>query len=460
MCLHRSATLLPNVLAVLLLLSFASATLADDWLVQHEQALAQGRAEQVYSALIAQEPTYNGQPRFDLLLGVSANETGRLSHAILALTRVVLTEPANALARLELARAFAGAGEAGQARQMLSALDLNDVPAAARSRVAQLQQMIESQLAAQALLAADSAPERNIRRWSAQIELQAGHDDNANAATRAATIALPVFGGVVADLSADARARAASFTSAQAGASGVLPLTQYWGMQASASALQRRNRGLWQADVGYWAAQFGPLLAGSQWSMGLLADLSELRIGHQSTRNSIGGNAIVHLQATPNWLLNLNALAVRLRTDADETRPRAQRQQLAFNVEYGGATDWRGSLGGYTSTEKARKGGARLQDFRARGVRATASIALPANAELSASLNAEERRYEVLDPLLDGLRRDRLFDALLALRMPLWKGDAVALAAVPQLVYSRNQSNLALYSFRRAAASLGLKLDF
>src|SRR5687767_1667525 len=75
--------------------------------IARAQALtAEGRPEEAWQLLSPLARRYAGQPDFDFALAVAALESGRPNLATFALERVVVVQPGNVAARLELGRAF------------------------------------------------------------------------------------------------------------------------------------------------------------------------------------------------------------------------------------------------------------------------------------------------------------------------------------------------------------------
>jgi len=123
---------------IVLLLSAAwfSATLAGavhaeaDVLVHESLALVeQGKAQQAFDQLAAVEEKRAGDPDFDTVLGIAANETGQFTRAVFALERVLSVQPGNSRARAELGRALFALGDNQAARQVLQETKRDAIPA-------------------------------------------------------------------------------------------------------------------------------------------------------------------------------------------------------------------------------------------------------------------------------------------------------------------------------------------
>lgn len=65
------------------------------------------------------EPEHAGDPEFDFWYGLAAKAAGKHQQAVFAFERVVLVQPGNARAKLELADAYYRMGNHGEARRLI-----------------------------------------------------------------------------------------------------------------------------------------------------------------------------------------------------------------------------------------------------------------------------------------------------------------------------------------------------
>ena len=72
------------------------------------------------------------------------------------------------------------------------------------------------------------------------------------------------------------------------------------------------------------------------------------------------------------------------------------------------------------------------------------------------STGASFSRYDLDNPIFLKARREKLYDATVALNYTLAKG----LVLRPQLTYLRNDSNVELYAYDKMDASVNLRYDF
>ncbi|MGQ2980338.1 MAG: surface lipoprotein assembly modifier, partial [Polaromonas sp.] len=95
----------------LLLLAGPARAEADALVRESLLLVEQGKAPQAFERLAAVEPERAGDPDFDTVLGIAANETGQFTRAVFALERVLTVQPGNSRARAELGRALFSLGD-------------------------------------------------------------------------------------------------------------------------------------------------------------------------------------------------------------------------------------------------------------------------------------------------------------------------------------------------------------
>lgn len=155
---------------------------ADNSLREAEALVQAGKGARAYPLLAPLEAARAGDPHFDRLLGLAALAAGEAGHATLALERVVIVQPSNPRAHLDLARAYLALGDRERARAELgAALALNPPPAieqAARQTLAGMQ--------------APTALPRHANGIYAEVGL--GYDSNVNIGPSQQVVYLPLFG--------------------------------------------------------------------------------------------------------------------------------------------------------------------------------------------------------------------------------------------------------------------------
>lgn len=159
-------------LAFLILTSSVFAASLDDTLSRAKAQLQAGHNAAALQTLQAQADQYAGTPRFDYLYGVAARRTGHPAEASFALERVVLVQPDNADARLELAAAYLDLSRRNAAlreMQPLAGVSLTPEQSARRKE-------LEKQAGAGAAGGQESG-------FGGYLTLEAGHDSNVSTST-------------------------------------------------------------------------------------------------------------------------------------------------------------------------------------------------------------------------------------------------------------------------------------
>lgn len=144
---------------------------ADGNMQQAQDLMKQGKAAAAYQLLEAMEFEKAGDVNFDYLLGIAALDSGKPDKATLAFERVLAVNPGFAGARLDMARAYFMLGDLERANTEFGAvLDLNPPPAA--------RQTVQKYLAA-----IEDKKKAGKTRLSGYLEGSAGYDNNISAAT-------------------------------------------------------------------------------------------------------------------------------------------------------------------------------------------------------------------------------------------------------------------------------------
>ena len=105
---------IPKVALLALLALLPGFALADELTDHAKTLLEQNKAAEAFALLNVEESVRAGEVSYDLLLGISAGESGQNTRAVFALERVLAMEPNNARARAEIARAYLAMEENGE----------------------------------------------------------------------------------------------------------------------------------------------------------------------------------------------------------------------------------------------------------------------------------------------------------------------------------------------------------
>lgn len=198
-----------GLLCLILSLSLTANAYADELIDQAQALVDQNRPADAFNLLLPELEQRAGTPEYDLLLGVAALESGRPTMAVFAFERVLVAEPDNSRARLELARAYFEMGENEASREEFTYARGQQAPQS-------VQQTIEEYLTA-----IDTRLRRatSQSRFNAYLQASAGYDTNVNSATDSSTVALPAFGNLEFTLDETARELKSWFSNIEGGLS-------------------------------------------------------------------------------------------------------------------------------------------------------------------------------------------------------------------------------------------------
>lgn len=411
--------------------------------VQAQQLTREGRAEEAWRLLSPLEPQHAGQPDFDLALAMAATDSGRPNLATFALERLVITQPANATARLELARAYYALRDYERAERELQFILRGDPPADVRALVAQYRARMDE------LPANVAAPRAG---WSGYAEAGLGHDTNANAASAQGSVFVPSLGGdlVLAPGSVRAHDR---FAELAAGALFVQPWGARWTLLAGADLRLRGYAGLDAFDSQALDLRGGlrQRLAGGdhlEYTLGH-ADLDLDRADYRRTQSA---GAQWSRRLGERARLGVFAQGYRIRYRRADVRD-ASSDMLVAGASGAYALRWAVVLGGVLAGTDAAAAGRIDGDRRVFGANAGLQRRFAGQVNGHAGLALVHSSYRQDNAQFGLARRDRQLDLSLGLSWEVADGWELR----PQLVRTRNRSNIAVNDYARTEASLALR---
>lgn len=404
--------------------------------------LDQGKAEEAYRAG-RQTPEQLGNPAFDFVFGVAAIHAGKATEGVLALERFLLAYPEAEAARVELARGYFILGEDGRAREEFEAArQLKPAPALAR--------LIEEYLEAIRAREAKYQPTA-----MAYLMLGAGYDSNPRAGVDNPEITLPVFGTVtVTDAGLRRGDQAAEYG---AGFRLTAPLAPTVIAFATGSMDVRRYPDEGDFDQSTYAGSFGAATRRGAWGARGAA-----LVGYQ-TLNREPYRRVHGLAFDGSWIPDdRNAYSIALQggqygyfgpnsvRDSDFLTATAGWRRLFVGA-------WRPELevAGTAGREKNRYDDRQDLSRDIYGARVGASLSPWRSWTFGAGAVWQRSDYKEPDPTLLTTREDRYLAGEASVE---WR-FAQDFSLRAELLKSRNESNLALYEYRRHAAMLRLRYE-
>lgn len=414
-----------------------------------------GQPADAYVLLEPLEFERAGDVRFDYLLGIAALDSGKPDKATLVFERVLAVDPNFAGARLDMARAYYQLGDMPRAKTEFEIVQKQDLPDAARATIRKY-------------LDAIAAPEAvKQTRITGYVEGALGHDNNVNAATGQSQVSIPALGNLVVTLSPDNVKAADNYFGLAAGGEVSHNLNAGWGVYAGADFRQRGNMTRTRFDSLGVDGRAGVMFGTEQdlFRVGVLG--GQYTLGSLRNRDSLGFNAEWRHTFSPSNQLTVFGQHGRYRfvdpamktNDFDQSilgtgwlHVLADGKSALFGSVYHGAEN---DVAPVTLTNPAggRVDGAK----RVNGLRVWGQASLGEKTELFASLGWQEGAYNKTNPWFAPRKRsDRFSDLAVGAN---WHWDKLWTVR-PQLSYSRNESNIAIYSFDRSDLSVTLRRDF
>jgi hypothetical protein len=397
--------------------------------------IAAGKPEAAYQ-LARKSLERLGQPEFDLSFGIAAVHSGHAAEGVLALERFMLLNPRHEAARLELARGYFLLGDDARAREEFELAARNQPSPAA------------SQVIAEHLEALRQREARYKRTFAAHVELGGGYDSNPRAGVDSPLITLPVLGEVTV---VESGVRQADTTwNASIGARASVPFTARVAAFAAAQADVVRYPDTRDFDQDIYAGSIG--ISGQQgrhgWRAGASRGYQTLnRMAYRQTYGlfgdwgtSIDGRTSVSLGLQAGYFEYAGPNSVR---DSDF-------QSAIVGVRRFIAHAWRPQVDLSLNAGREQNEHDDRQDLSRNmyGARVGLTLAPLPGWTVGAAALYQLSRYREPDAVLLTTREDRYAAAELVISWFLTR----SLSLRVELSSSRNDSNLALYEYRRNAA--------
>ena len=415
--------------------------------LRHADALIrQGKPEQAWQLLAPLEIQHAGEPNFDYLLGIAALESGRPNRATFILERVIAGNPGHLAARLEMARAYFALGDYERAERefdlILKSSPTPQTRAVTRSYLARL-------------------PERSPLandRFSGYLEITLGRDTNVTAASAQTDVPLPALG---TEFLPDSLSQRRPDDFAALGAS-----LEYSHFLRSGLALiggvDFRQR--WNSDMDAYDTRIIDLqvalrheLRGGD-RMQYSVRHNDFELDNSGYRETQGLAA----QWTRAWggraRIGISSDAYRIRYRSEEAQAgNSNLVAIGANGTYllherSGTLVVGGIYIGEDNAVAARVDG----DRRIYGLSVGGQRRILPQIDAFARYSLLRSRYEEENPGFGVTRRDRQHDAAIGVSWQMAKLWSVH----PQIVRTRNRSNLPLNEYSRTETSLSLRRAF
>jgi tetratricopeptide (TPR) repeat protein len=423
-----------------------SAAVAFEKLLTEAEALIKsGKSAEAYKLLEPLDFERSGNPRFDYMLGIAALDSGHPDKSTLALERVLAIEPNFAGARLDMARAYFQLGDLARAKTELEAVMKQDPPEAARITINKY------------LAAIVSAEQANKTRYSGYAEGSFGRDSNVNNSTSQSQVAVPAFGNLIFTLSPTNQKTPDNYYSAAAGGDLSHSLTDRWGVYGGADLRKRGNMKVRAFDSESVDARLGISYSKGDDVFRVGGSESYFEQAHIKNRNAYGW--------TTDWRHSLNQNN-QLNVFGQYTRNRFADSAFQIN-DFNQAVIGTGFLNIFNDAKSALFGSVNWASERAVndradgnksgfGLRVGGQTSMLASTEVFANVGYQIGKYDKENIAFLAFRNDKQVDASLG---GVWHADKYWTVR-PQISYTKNNSNIPIYSFDRLDASITVRRDF
>jgi len=250
---------------------------------QMAQLNATGRPLQSYQIGMQFLSQLEGEPAFDLHYGVAAIDSGYASQGAFALERVLMSEPTNDYARLELGRAYFILEEDDRAKAEFQAV-LNASPP---------QDVVDN--VQPYLRAIDSRAAWRETTYTANVEFGGGYDSNILAAPDNDTFFIPLLGG---EASLGGTAESDTFFQIKADASVSHPIRYGLNVFLSGNASKRENDSD-QVNITSLGLQSGLIYRKGAHNVRAALQADTLDVDSENYRDSVGLNASWQYSISP-----------------------------------------------------------------------------------------------------------------------------------------------------------------
>lgn len=415
-----------------------------DALVRDARALLdKGQAKAAFDLLEPQETPRAGDPDFDTVLGIAANETGQFTRAVFALERVLSVQPENSRARAELGRALFSVGDTVASRRVLLETKKDNIPQEAAATIDQFLQAIDR---------TEEAARSSVRTY---VETGIGYDSNINSGLANANVAVPAFGGLVFTLANTGLATKDNYATLGAGLSARYVVDPRWSLIANLSGSGRGH----QKNASFNNMQLDAN-AGASYRYEKHEFTGVVQVG---TYDVNGTRARDQAGVVGEWTYRFDGfrqLSSYIQWGSlsypGQSARNADRTVVGTSYAHAFRNGFLAFGGAYVGTEKEKNSAFPQLGHKLYGVRTGLQQELSPDLSLFAGLSFENRKYNGPDTLFLVTRNDDQFNINLGLNWIPGKSWKVT----PQLSFTRVKSNVALSDFTRALVSVTLRRDF
>lgn len=410
-----------------------------------KELIDSGKSAEAYALLAPHEFELSGNQDYDYLLGVAALDSGQPDKAIIIFDRVLAVNPQFAGARLDNARAYFALGNLDQARKEFETVQGQNPPEGAKA-------VIQKYLAA-----IEQRSKPKINTLTAYAEGSFGHDSNVNASTSQNQINVPAL-GVPVTLSTNNLEKSSYYFGGAAGVEFTHAVKPGINLFVGADVKKRDNPDASMFNTGSVDGHAGIKLGEDTNVYTLSLQKGRFYLGGNPNRDTTG--AVIQWQHTvnPQNQFNLFGMNNWIRyVDQSLKAENIDQTIIGGNWVYALDPSARTIVAptlflGHESEEHTRANG----DKNLVGARLSAQHSLKDNLTMFGSLGYQYGHYLRENVAFLTKRLDHQYDLAAGMSWQFAEGWSLR----PQLAYTRNNTNIAIYKYDRTDLSVAVRWDF
>lgn len=407
-----------------------------------QRLLDQGKADEAYTAALQLREDLAGDPAFDLVFGLAALETNHPEVAVFAMERVLMVQPDNHRARLELARAHYLLGEYQAARVQFEVVRAANPPSNVREQIDKFIVAIDERIRSQQHIITPHAA------------LRLGHDSNINSATADGSVEIPALGLVT--LTDSSQKLSDRYAEVRAGIDYVGLLTKTKSIFVSVSLAEHNNLSTDMFDNRVVDIVAGPTLVYGKHRLRFPIQVQLFYVDKDFFRSlySFTGDWAVQMagQQQLSTFIQGGVIAYPDQRDRDADLAIAG---ASWSRQFGGGATGI-STAAYYGNEHARADAGEHHGRRYSGIRAGFNWTPWPNHLLHTSLGGQLVEHDSAHPVFLATRGDDLVHSSLG-----WSWNVTRqLQLGSQIDYQRNRSNISIYAYDRTQLFFDARYNF
>lgn len=409
--------------------------------------IEQGRFADAFNLGLKNE-SMAGDPIYDYYFGIAAVDSGRASLGVLALERVLLSNPGNDLARLELARGYFVLEDYERAREEFQILQGKNLPQAVKLSIPKYLAAIR-----------DKDPEFR-RVGKAYVEWAIGHNSNVNSSTDQSVL-FPLFGQSSPPvLITPDEAKSSAVSQLVAGASLSAPLSPGIKYNLGIDLSQRSF-----ASVDNFDQTTGGINAGLEFSgesalyrLGVFGQQAQLEAKKLRDTYGLVVEYVKPINKQTSVRVGLGFAQLRYAGDSENRDADLPTFAIGYNTFLGGA--WKYGFDASLNLGRERNLKNRPDFTRdIYGVRFVLGFSPAPRWQGSWTYSFTKSKYDSPDLFAESERTfkdENLHNLEFALQYQLTKGWSVR----GELAYNTNESNIALYEYKQTLSFIKMRYEW